>query len=255
METYSTKTSLLAFLLLCLSFNAISQNNSDGDDRMKIRLGFTSESTHRQILVTVDSNTTPGIDLGYDSGNYQNLADDMYWMIEDRKFLIQGTNIIDENTTLPLGIHTSTDGNNTISIEGLTNVPEDLQIGVLDTETNTYYNIKQTLSYSINLPAGEYLERFEITFTDQSLSIEEVETDSVNVYFANNTDTMIINNPKNLQIDQAKIVNMLGQEVYSYEASTNKNYIELKTKNLSVGTYIINLKTEIGEISKKVLVK
>jgi hypothetical protein len=48
---------------------------------------------------------------------------------------------------------------------------------------------------------------------------------------------------------------MLGQAVYTYDEVITSNYIELKTKNLSAGTYIINLKTEIGKISKKVLVE
>ncbi len=143
MNTSSFKESILAFLFLFISNSVTCQNNSDGDDRMKIRLGFTSANNiHRQILVTVDSNTTTGIDFGYDSENYENHVDDMYWMIENRKFVIQGINEIDATTTLPLGLHTGTTGNHTISIAGLANVPEDLEIGLLDTETNTYYNIK-----------------------------------------------------------------------------------------------------------------
>ena len=124
MKTYSIKTSILVFLLVVLSNNVFCQNNSDEDDRMKIRLGFTSvNDLHRQLLVTVDTNTTQGIDFGYDAENFENHIDDMYWMIEDRKFLIQGIDVIDEATVLPLGLHTETNGNNIISIEGLSNVP------------------------------------------------------------------------------------------------------------------------------------
>ncbi|QRM89973.1 T9SS type A sorting domain-containing protein [Lacinutrix sp. WUR7] len=272
METYSTKTSLLAFLLLCLSFNAISQNNSDGDDRMKIRLGFTSENMHRQILVTVDSNTTSGIDLGYDSGNYQDLADDMYWMIEDRKFLIQGTNTIDENTTLPLGIHTSTSGNNTISIEGLSNVPEDLQIGVLDTETNIYYNIKQTLSFSINLPAGEYLDRFVMTFSNSNLisansssfdntdehelGIDEVTDNSkMELNYYNNIQSISIKNIGNQNIKSVKTYTISGQQINEFNNVNAVDQTVIQTNHLSTGNYILMVTTDLGSITKKVAIR
>ena len=48
---------------------------------------------------------------------------------------------------------------------------------------------------------------------------------------------------------------MLGQVVIKYDNIDSNSTIKLKTKNLSVGTYILKLKTEISEISKKVLVK
>ena len=177
----------------------------------------------------------------------------MFWMVENEKLIIQGTNIINESTILPLGIINSENGVNTFKIDELQNFTEGLQIYLHDKTLNIYHNLNES-KYQIDLPAGEYLERFEITFTNQALSINEVETENIEVSFINDTDSMVINNPKNLQIDQAKIINMLGQTVYNFEEINNSSYIELKTKNLSAGTYIIKLKTEIGKISKKVLV-
>ncbi|MFD2824095.1 T9SS type A sorting domain-containing protein, partial [Lacinutrix iliipiscaria] len=63
------------------------------------------------------------------------------------------------------------------------------------------------------------------------------------------------NNPNSVEIDSAKIINMIGQVVMTFDTIETSTSIELKTKNLSVGAYIIKLETEIGEVSKKVLVK
>ncbi len=272
MKNFTIKASLLALSLLFVSNTLFSQNNSDEDNRMKIRLGYTTENIHRQILVTVDDNTTAGIDLGYDSGNYQDLADDMYWMIENRKFLIQGINEIDATTTLPLGLHTSADGNNTISIEGLTNVPEDLQIGVLDTETDIFYNIKETSSFSIELPAGEYLTRFELKFSnsniedanlnsngnanDQELGIEEVADNSVmELHYYNNIKSISIKNIGNQNIKSVKIYSLSGQQITVFNNINAVDQAVIQTNNLSAGNYILMVTTDLGNISKKVSVR
>lgn len=229
--------------------------NSEVDDRLKMRLSFTASNTYkRQLLVTRDELATEQVDFGFDAINKDDQANDMFWMLEDEKFIIQGTNIIDESIVLPLGIKISATGINTFKIDALTNFPEELQVYLHDKTLDLYHNLRSS-DYSIELTAGEYLERFEVTFTDQPLGIEEVETNNVDVYFANDIESMVINNPKNIQIDQASIINIVGQEVYSYDDIIHTNYIELKAKDLSAGTYIIRLKTEIGEISKKVLVK
>ncbi len=235
--------------------NNRESTNSEVDDRLKMRLSFTASNTYkRQLLVTRDELATEQVDFGFDAINKDDQANDMFWMLEDEKFIIQGTNIIDESIVLPLGIKISATGINTFKIDALTNFPEELQVYLHDKTLDLYHNLRNS-DYSIELTAGEYLERFEVTFTDQPLSIEEVETNNVDVYFANDIESMVINNPKNIQIDQASIINIVGQEVYSYDDIIHTDYIELKAKDLSAGTYIIRLKTEIGEISKKVLVK
>ena len=75
------------------------------------------------------------------------------------------------------------------------------------------------------------------------------------MYYSNESNNIVINNPKNLDIDSVAIINIIGQVIIEFNAIDSNDTVKLKTKKLSVGTYIIKLKTEIGEISKKVLVK
>lgn len=244
MTNFSLKSAFLSVALFAICSTLFAQAN---DSRMKIRLGFTSvNNIHRQILVTVDENSTTGIDFGYDAETFENHQDDMYWMIDDRKFLIQGLDILDQDSALPLGLHTGVDGISTILIDGLENIPETLEIVIYDNKTSTYHNIKDNSGFSIELPAGSYLDRFELRFadlTEETNSDEEnneeeednaseeeiieeeviaeietvieedvtIEDIKIKLQFINRTNSIAINNPGLQKISSVEIYNLNGQ--------------------------------------------
>ncbi|TYA56046.1 choice-of-anchor D domain-containing protein [Formosa maritima] len=229
--------------------------NDFADSRMKIRLGFNSINTiHRQLLVTEDTRATLGVDWGFDGLLYQNQMDDMYWSINNDKYTIQGVDNISESTVLPIGVHTSDPGINNFIIDALENVPENLNIYIHDKELNIYHDLRVN-KYEIYLEAGEYLDRFEITFTNQSLSIEEIElVNTLQVSYVNASESIVIQNPKFVKIKSAELLNAIGQSINTFENFSSEATIEIQTKKLSAGTYIIKLQTEIGVVNKKVLV-
>ncbi len=245
------------------SYNISVNGNSNNEDsyaiedtRLKLRIGFNSINTiRRQLLATVDANATANIDWGYDGMNNEDQMDDMYWLIEDKKFVIQGIDAITEQTILPLGIHTNSDGLNSIVLDKLENAPENLNVFLHDKELGIYHNLKNS-TYEIYIPAGEYLERFEITFSNQdALSINENELNKLDVHYSNAIESIVLINPTLQTIKSIEIANVLGQTIHTINNISNENYKEIEIKNLSSGTYIINLKTETGTITKKVLVE
>jgi len=236
--------------------NTVRRDHQTIDDRMKLRIGFNSINTiHRQLLVTVDDRATPDFDWGFDALVNENQIDDMYWMITDNKYSVQGINDINENTILPLGIHTTDDGLNNITIDVLENVPNSLEIFAHDKELNIYHDLRAS-NYEIYLLAGEYLDRFEITFSNQSLSVDDVNLeDAIQVFYANTNESIIIQNPTSIEIESAEMFTIIGQSIYKFNDISLENNVELRTHKLSAGSYIITLKTIDGTISKKVLVK
>jgi hypothetical protein len=230
----------------------------NGDTRLKIRLGFHSVNTmNRQLLVTADPNASLGIDYGYDGEQTETQMDDVYWMMEDKKYVIQGVNTIEDTTVLPLGIHTNLNGSNTFRIDELINAPNDLEVYIYDTVTELYHDIK-TNDFSINLDAGEYLDRFELRFSNaNTLSVEDIEiSEDIIFYFANNNKTIVVENPKLETIKSVELFNVLGQSILKFENETKaKELIEFKTNGISTGNYILELKTETGKLSKKVLIE
>ena len=239
--------------------NTKSENsNKETDLRTKIRIGFNSvNKIHRQLLATIDeTNGTPYYDWGYDALYNDDQMDDMYWLIDDNKYTIQATNEINSQTVFPLGIHTKNTGLNSITIDKLENVPSSLVIYLHDKELGIYHDLLQG-NYQIYLNGGEYLDRFEITFENKesSLGNEDFENENIEVYFSNEKEGIIVNNPTLKKILSIKMYNVLGQNVFETNKNISDNYTELNTKQIKAGAYIIQFKTEENTISKKVLIK
>lgn len=236
---------------------ATSASNTESiDDRMKIRLGFNSVNTlHRQLLLTMDEHASIEYDWGYDGKVYDYQMDDLFWMIEDGKFTIQGTSPITINSVFPLGIKTNTDGLNTITIDALENTHSNMTIYIHDKNTDTYHNLSES-DYEFYLPAGEYLDRYEMTFTENSLSVEDNELKALDVYYSNETEAIVLLNPTFVDVKSIELLNILGQSITKITNIPEQSQIEYTVKNLSAGTYIIKINATVsGSVSKKVLVR
>ncbi|BAO76893.1 LamG-like jellyroll fold domain-containing protein [Winogradskyella sp. PG-2] len=227
------------------------------DIRMKFRLGFNSVGTiHRQILLTIDEQyATSSIDRGFDAIIFDDLIDDMYWMIEGEKFSIQGYGSIDENTVIPIGLHTAQNGINEIIIDDLENIPDDLSIYLHDNVLDIYHNLRQS-SYQIDLNAGNYLNRFAMTFkVPETLSNNEIGIEDLKFFHAVNRNNVVILNPKSIELKELQLFNINGQSIYSNKKMRSNTYDEYNMPKLSTGIYIIKLLTVKGEISKKIIIK
>ena len=112
------------------------------DTRARIRLDFKSPKKYnRQILVGVDSNTTSGFDLGYDAPLIENNVEDMYWMIGETEFMIQGVQDFNLDQVLPIGIKISEPGECTISVDELKNNHTGFKIYLKYLKTDEYFII------------------------------------------------------------------------------------------------------------------
>ena len=238
--------------------SAQASRTEEEDNRMKFRIGFNSiNEIHRQLLLTVDNNASADVDWGYDGIIKEEQIDDMYWMIDNEKYIIQGTNQVDVQTIVPLGIHTRDEGLNEIMIDKLENVPNDVAIYLHDKDLEIYHDLRIG-NYQIYLLAGEYTDRFEIVFNndDPSLDIaDESISDSFEIHYSNNDKNIVILNPNSILIESMEIFNILGQSLQAIDEIPNDNVSRIRVRNLSSGTYIIKLHTELGKISKKVLVR
>lgn len=233
------------------------ETEASGDPRMKFRIGiYTVNTIQRQLLLTIDPNATTSVDLGYDGILNETQMDDMFWMISGDKYIIQGSNDAEIDTTYPLGIKTDTEGLNTISINGLENVPDDMDLFIHDIENNSYHNLRES-DFEINLPAGEYLDRFEMTFREinDTLSIDDNELSTLDVYYSNEAESLVLLNPNYEAVKSIELFNMIGQSIHTIKDISELDYSEYEVKNLSTGTYIVKINTASGSVSKKVLVK
>jgi hypothetical protein len=233
-------------------------NYKESDDRMKFRIGFKSINTiHRQLLLTIDDTTTSDVDWAYDAKLNESQMDDMYWMINEDAYIIQASDQAESSTVYPIGIKTNTDGLNTVTIDALENVPNDINIYVHDIVLELYHNLRQS-DYEVFLNAGQYHERFEITFStsEDLLGVDDATHNGIDLRYSNQSKKLILINPNLIDIKSIELFNMLGQSIYTNSAVSKSHFSAYDVKNLKTGTYIIKLSTRNGSVvTKKVLVQ
>jgi len=232
-------------------------NAASNDNRMKFRLGFNAGynmQLHRQILLTIDENATPNVDWGYDGRLNDNQTDDMFWVLNNEKYIIQASNDNQLNDAYPIGIKVNEDGINSITIDQLENIEDNINIYVHDIELNSYHNLRDS-DYDIFLLAGEYLNRFEITFDfSESLSIDDKNEKSIDILYSNHKQKLILLNPNQIELESIELYNLLGQSVNKINDISERGYSEYKVNQLSTGAYIVKLNTLSGSILTKKLI-
>ena len=227
----------------------------------KIRLGFDSSvGAHRQLLIGADPNTTNLFDLGYDAPMFDTNENDLYWKINDSQFVIQGVPDFNPGRIIPLGLLVANEGEVTLKIDELENIPSSKQIYLHDSETEMYHDLKNG-NFKTVLAAGNYDNRFSLTFETLSTSstLEVAENDSndgIIVLFSNNYKTLIIkNNIPDSTVNSVSLYNMLGQAISNWKTQEREQTnIQIPIKNISSGIYIVKVKTSNGESCKKIIV-
>ncbi|GAA3612931.1 LamG-like jellyroll fold domain-containing protein [Flavivirga amylovorans] len=237
--------------------SAVAKTNTNL--KQKIRLMLDSPNGyHRQLLLSADANATKEFDLGYEAILIESNKEDMYWNLKNSKLIIQAINSFDENLRLPLGIKIDKEGLTEIKIDALENVDDRINIFIHDIELDIYHNLKQN-NFKTYLTAGVHENRFEITFVNtselESLETEDLTNKTIQAYFSNEKRSIIIHNPTLKYINSVEISNFLGQSLLKFEPKTNNDYMEYTSNQFKTGSYILQIETEDGKTSKKVLIK
>jgi hypothetical protein len=236
------------------------------DKRPKIWLQFDSPTGyHRQLLVGVDENTTNHFDLGYDAPIADIGKEDMFWSFDGSKFVIQGVPNFNTDQEFPLGIKIAKAGSVTIKVDELENMDEDISAHIKDKLTGKTNNISQK-AFEINLEAGEYLDRFALTFRMQKLVDEDVVADvlipvvtqpiieGIHVFMNNAIKELQIKNNSDEEILSIELYNYLGQTIKTWNSNFNIRTISLPI-NISTGVYFAQISTKNKTIIRKIVTR
>ena len=224
------------------------------DTRSKIRLVFdSSNGYHRQLLIGVDENTSNHFDMGYDAPIADIANEDLFWVVDDSKFVIQGVPNFNEDQQFPLGLKIKEQALIKIKIDKLENIDENTAIYIKDNLTDETYNLSEK-AFEINLEPGEYLNRFELTFQPRLKTLKETTLASgIFINMNNHTSELQINRIIDTEIINIKLFNYLGQEIENWNGNFNERKFTIPIKK-SAGVYIIHITTKIGAISKKIII-
>lgn len=257
------RTILLSFMLIMFSINfSVAQ-----DEVQRVRLDFqNSEGYTRQLLLgfTPDDAATDGTDYGYDALNPDNLPDDLNWIIEDQRYIIQGVGAFSEDKYYPLGMFLTNSGDVSISLNGLENFEEDIDVYIYDLELDIY-TLLNDVNYISNLSAETYLNRFYITFSDvigdtisnEVLAVFQTEFEDLKIWHSTLQNELNING---LSKFNGSITIMLysidGKRIIDKKVSENNNSytIKLPTIGISAGVYILIIESDVYSYTTKVYI-
>ena len=241
--------------------NEIVNNQEDefnDDNYAKIRLGFdTSKNFHRQLLLGfMNEHATNGIDAGYDALLFDDFTNDMYFTIDGSKFVIQGDGYFNTDNIYPIEVISDEEGIVKFSLDDTEYFDENQSIYIHDDLTGLYHDIKLA-PLEMTLPVGRFENRFSLRFSTEYLSIDDAEINSgLSIFFNNSNDNITVTNIKpGTTVTSVSLINILGQSIHTWELNSNEAEILIPVKQVSLGVYIVEVKTTNTTFSQKVIIK
>jgi len=230
---------------------------NSSDQRAKIRLQFRSpKGYYRQLLLGEDENATIDFDIGYDAPIPDLGKDDMFWVFNKSKFVIQAVDNFSINNEFPLGLKLEEDGIISIKIDSLQNISSNIKISIKDNLTEEKHQIN-TQSFELDLPAGEYLDRFSLilnTNEENVLTIEEeAEIDGIQVFMNNENSELQIKKDNSIEIVEIQLFNYLGQNTGNWKNGFQEMEFSIPLSRIT-GAYIVQILTTKGVLRKKIII-
>jgi len=220
-----------------------------------IRIGYEDpELFHRQLLLGFlpDSPADLDLNLGYDACINDPREDELFYIIENdvsKKYIIQGVGAYSDTYEFPLGLIISQTGTHTINLDAVENFTDTVYIE--DTVLNTYYNLSNS-NLSLNLPPGNYYDRFKVVFkSGEALNVESSIENNMHVFYK--TDNIIITNQKSISINDVLIFNMLGEKIIDIKNERLKEKQIHIPFNYTQGMYLVIINSNQGSKTFKII--
>ncbi|WP_298364985.1 LamG-like jellyroll fold domain-containing protein [uncultured Lutibacter sp.] len=228
---------------------------ASADQRTKFRIGFNAPNgSHRQLLIGFDERASEGVDYGFDGLIKELNNDDMYWEIENEKYVIQGTNQYALDSEFPLGLIINEAGTISIEVDALENIKDGTKLYIKDNLTGETYDITSS-PVEFDLESGVYSDRFFLVFQPRLKSINEVAlVEGVTIFMNNSTSELQIKKILDTTIQEVTLYNSLGQLMGTWNGISDDRLISIPL-TLSAGVYFSKVETTEGLITKKIIVR
>lgn len=225
------------------------------DPKFKIHTIINDAVTYENALVFGDiaSENYDGFDGVCAYANASKVA---YLVTKDgAEKLVISSQPFDINARIPLAFVTDEQASFNVKVSDYSQFDLADNIYLFDKESGIYYDIKNG-EYNANLAAGNYANRFEITFKNvmESLGNENaLVADAFQVYQNNSGGMLTIQNTMNKDVTSLNLYDVTGKLVISKANLGKGDTIEVSTAGLSDGVYIVKLNTRDNfAIDKKV---
>lgn len=265
------KLTYLCLVLFCATTlthaSIFSRNTSESlafNEIQRVRIDFTMPNGYvRHLLLgfTPDNAATEGVDYGYDALCPDNFPDDLNWMINNQRYVIQGVGEFIETNQYPLGMFITNSGNISIALNTLENFDSEIDVFLFDAFNNTYTLLNE-IDFQKNVSTGTYLDRYFIAFRNNTngniidsstiLSIAENESNETSISFLRQSKEIYVQS--NDFISKIEMYNLLGQRVLT-EENINSRTLKLPTYYTKENYGIVRVYTDQGVTNKKIVLK
>ncbi|NRD19065.1 choice-of-anchor D domain-containing protein [Winogradskyella eckloniae] len=236
--------------------------NANGEESLmqKIRIEFNSingPSVKRELLLGFSTETSDDYDYGYEAKNVSNNEDDLNLILNDELMTIQAYGPITDDKIVPLSLRASGDYNYAIQITETENLSDEQQVFLKDNLTGEYFDLKNGLPYEFSSEVGNFNNRLELVFKNESETLSQLEEtiSSLQFYYAFNRNKVVILNPNNVDVNSIEVYNIMGQLIYQTNNIYPGGYNEYTLPEISEGAYVVKIKTRNSSLSKKIVIK
>lgn len=254
--------------LVCLVQNSFSNNQNlysvvEAPSAIKrVRIDFVTPlgfTRHLLLAFTENNAASDAVDYGYDASNIENLPDDLNWLIEDGRYVIQGVGAFAESKIYPLGMFLSNDGQVKIKLDELENFDSEIDVFIFDKQEDTYTQINK-FDFDADMQAGDYTERFYITFSNPDAKAAEETTlsdtsrsfNAFSVHYNAYSRSLTIDNPTQLTNIDVSLFDLNGRTVIS-KTRLSEEKILVPVGQLSTQTYVLRIQSDNEIMNKKVV--
>ncbi|WP_428742991.1 T9SS type A sorting domain-containing protein [Tenacibaculum sp.] len=246
-------------------FSFANQSHQNSDTFMKhtpyasIELSVENDKSKRTTKVFYVSGKTTGYDKGYDSKMFGEDSSNLAVFTEllndnqGQHLAIQTLPNTDyENMIVPVGLKTENGEKVTFSIS-TKNLPSNLKVYLEDKTNNTFTDLSEknyttTLNSSSNGIGQFYLHT---SSKKPQNTIVEPSLEGISIYGSSNNEITI----EGLQVEaNVTIYSVIGKEILNQNITSN-GISKISLPNISKGVYIVKLDSDLGKISKKIILK
>jgi hypothetical protein len=222
------------------------------DTRTSVRLQLINGTERDELLIYQDAGASNEYD-SYDSPkilNNSSIVPDLYSIAGDERLVINGLNAITENMELPLGFTLKSAAMLKMKATELNNLPEGMQVYLLDKTANTQTQLTPETDYSFTTTEAttNNESRFSLLFkapgaiTGIGESNQEKERISV---FVNSHNEIVIRANEDISFS---IYNVAGQQIVTGKTKSNS---QSYTSKLSTGVYLVR----VGSVIKRLVIR
>ena len=222
----------------------------------EIKVSVSLENEKRSTNVFYVNGTSTAFDNGYDSSVYGGISRDfgIYTSLlneEDKRALAIQSLPKDYALVIPIGLILP--GNSNVEIKmSSKNIPQDLNIFLEDKKAGTFTWLENEDS-SYRFTSNESINesgRFYLHTLKETLDVAESELSNIKIY---NLKQKIYFSGLPAGKKIVHIYSLLGKKILTREIEKSEDYIT--TEKIITGVYILDIKTEMGNKTKKLFIE